>query len=361
MTEREAYIAFNLTDRIGSVTLGGMIAKYGSAVAAWEAYPKKISRAGGPVDWEAEVRLARKYGVVLLTAIDADYPEILRKTTGHPLVLYVKGDVKALSHRAVALVGTRRATNYGLDQANRLAYGLAQADWMVLSGLAVGIDAAAHRGALEAGGLTVGIIGSGLDRFYPEENRTLAREIVQHGGAVISEFPFGRSADTTTFPIRNHVVAALARGLVAIEAPVKSGTLITAGIAADLGRTVMAVPARVDSRMSAGCLNLIRDGAVLVRNVDDVLLELADEPTKAQRKAEAQEQATRVDPETPSYSPEEALFMLHVEEEGTSLDDLITLTGMAPDRINVLAMQLRIKGFIRFLPGNRVSPLTQRQ
>ena len=192
MTDREAYVAFNLTDNIGSVGVSRLVSVHGSPAAAWEAYPKKTSRSGGPIDWDAEFALARRYGVEILTIGDRGYPERLRNSTGAPLVLYVKGNVEALSAASVAIVGTRRATTYGKDQAYRFGRDLAAAGWCVLSGLALGIDAESHRGALDAGGTTGGIIGSGLDRFYPEENRALAREIVEKGGAVVSEFPFGR-------------------------------------------------------------------------------------------------------------------------------------------------------------------------
>ena len=258
MTDREAYVAFNLTDNIGSVGVSRLVSVHGSPAAAWEAYPKKTSRSGGPIDWDAEFALARRYGVEMLTIGDKGYPERLRNSPGAPLVLYVKGNVEALSAASVAIVGTRRATTYGKDQAYRFGRDLAAAGWCVLSGLALGIDAESHRGALDAGGTTVGIIGSGLDRFYPEENRALAREIVEKGGAVVSEFPFGRSPDVQTFPQRNHVVAALSSGVLAVECPVKSGTLLTTSFAADLGRPVMALPGRVDSR-SVGALRHRRE------------------------------------------------------------------------------------------------------
>lgn len=359
MTERQAHIAFNLTAQVGSVTLAKLMASAGSAAAAWEAYPNKVARAGGEVDWEAEERLAKKFGVSIVTAVDEGYPEILKQFPGAPLALYVKGDCAALSKPSIAIVGTRRATNYGLSFAERLAADLVQAGWSVVSGLALGIDAAAHQGALKGEGTTVGIIGSGLDRFYPEENRPLAREIVQNGGAVVSEFPFGRPADTTTFPIRNHVVAALSAGVVAVEAPARSGTLITTSFAAELGRTVMAVPGRVDSRMSAGCLHLIREGAILVRNTDDVLEAVRGFlPARTEGR---QAQAPEIDPETPRYSVEEALVMTHVDVEGISLDALSRETKLPIDRVTSLAMELRIKGFVKFLPGNRISLLTPRR
>ena len=353
MTESQAYVAFNLAADVGFARVSELAAAAGSVAAAWEAYPRKVSRTGGEVEWEREFALAKKRNVSIVTPADDAYPSRLRSAPGRPLALYVKGDVAALSGNFVALVGTRRPTEYGLRMASRLASGLAQSGWGVLSGLALGIDAESHRGALEVGGTTVGVIGSGLDLFYPEENIPLAREMVEKGGAVASEFPFGRPPDRETFPIRNHVVAALAHGIVAVEAPSRSGTLITASIAADLGRTVMAVPGRVDSRASAGCLRLIRDGAVLVRDVDDVLEAMSELFPKGAR---AGSPAPSRDPETPAYSPEEALVMLNVDSDGTALDELARQTKLPPGRVNSLAMGLRIKGFLKFLPGNRVAP-----
>ncbi len=348
MKENEAYVAFNLTDHMGSVGVAKLVARYGSVVAAWEAYPKKISRTGGEVDWAAEFALAKKYGVELVTPADDAYPEQLRNVPGAPLALYVKGNVNALSLPAVAIVGTRRATAYGHDQAYLFARDLAERGWSIVSGLALGIDAEAHKGALEAKGVTVGVIGSGLDKFYPEQNRELARTIVEKGGAVVSEFPFGRQADTQTFPQRNHVVAALAKGVLAIEAPIKSGTLITTSIAADLGRTVMAVPGRVDSRSSAGCLSLLRDGAVLVRqarDVEEALGELIPSRTISKKVAAPE----------PSFSLEESLVMKHVDVEGVSMEELIRLTKLSAAKVNALCMTLRMKGRLRFFPGNRVA------
>ena len=355
MSDRQAYIAFNLTDRIGPAKLQRLAeAAGGSVAAAWEAYPEKVSRTGGEVDVAAEEELAKRYGVKIVTPADEGYPARLRGVPGAPLALYVKGDVAALSKPMVAIVGTRRATPYGHVVAHRLAADLASAGWCVVSGLALGIDADGHRGALDARGLTVGVIGSGLDRFYPERNRELAREIVAKGGAVASQFPFGRPADEQTFPIRNHVVAALAQGVVAVECPMKSGTLITTGIAADLGRPVMAVPGQVDSHMSAGCLDLIRNGATLVRNADDIIEVLSP---LSPRKPAKDEPAPVRDPETPPYTVEESLVMLHVDAVGVSVDELVAKTGLPPRKVNSIAMELRLKGFVRFLPGNRIALL----
>ena len=353
MSDRQAYIAFNLTDHIGPAKLERLAeAAGGSVAAAWEAYPEKVSRTGGEVDVAAEEELAKRYGVKIVTPADEGYPARLRGVPGAPLALYVKGDVAALSKPMVAIVGTRRATQYGHAVAHRLAADLASAGWCVVSGLALGIDADGHRGALDARGLTVGVIGSGLDRFYPERNRDLAREIVANGGAVASQFPFGRPADEQTFPIRNHVVAALAQGVVAVECPQKSGTLITTGIAGDLGRPVMAVPGQVNSHMSAGCLDLLRNGAILVRNADDIIEVLSP---LSPRKPAKEEPAPARDPEVPPYTVEESLVMLHVDAVGVSVDELVAKTGLPPRKVNSLAMELRLKGFVRFLPGNRIA------
>lgn len=354
MTERQAYVAFNLAEGIGSAGVAELVKSAGSVAAAWDAYPKKVSRSGGEIDWEGEFALAKRRNVTILTPADDAYPARLRSVPGHPLALYVKGEVAALSKPMVALVGTRRPSEYGLRMAQRLASGLVDAGWGVVSGLALGIDAESHRGALDAKGVTVGVIGSGLDVFYPEENIPLARDMVKNGGAVASEFPFGRPPDRETFPIRNHVVAALAHGVVAVEAPLRSGTLITMSIAADLGRTAMAVPGRADSRSSAGCLQLIRDGAILVRNVDDVLEAMSELLPNGGRNSNS---AGERDPETPPYSPEEALVMLHAEKDGVSIDELVRLSGLPAERVNSVVMGLRIKGFLKFLPGNRVASL----
>ena len=354
MTERQAYVAFNLAEGIGSAGVAELVTSAGSVAAAWDAYPKKVSRSGGEIDWEGEFALAKRRNVTILTPADDAYPARLRSVPGHPLALYVKGEVAALSKPMVALVGTRRPSEYGLRMAQRLASGLVDAGWGVVSGLALGIDAESHRGALDAKGVTVGVIGSGLDVFYPEENIPLARDMVKNGGAVASEFPFGRPPDRETFPIRNHVVAALAHGVVAVEAPLRSGTLITMSIAADLGRTAMAVPGRADSRSSAGCLQLIRDGAILVRNVDDVLEAMSELLPNGGRNSNS---AGERDPETPPYSPEEALVMLHAEKDGVSIDELVRLSGLPAERVNSVVMGLRIKGFLKFLPGNRVASL----
>lgn len=363
MTEKEAYIAFNLLQNIGSAGVERLIAKHGGIVQAWENVENKTGRDGKVVNLEEELEKAAKYRVSILTPVDKEYPKRLLDTRGHPLCLYLKGSVEALQVASVAMVGTRRSTIYGEDMAYKIARDLAGDGWCIVSGLALGIDGQSHRGALDGGGLTVGVLGSALDEFYPEENRQLARDIAKGNGAVISEFPFGRKPDQASFPQRNHVVAALAHGVLAVESPIKSGTLITAEIAANLGRTVMAVPGRVDSRTSAGCLKLIRDGATLVRNardVEDALSEFAAFTSRvvAENRQKAEEESA--EPQNSrtlaaQFSVEEAIVMRHVTQEGIAVDTLIRLTGMPVAKVNSICMGLRLKGKLRYFPGNKVA------
>ena len=380
MTEREAYIAFNLLPDTGAVTVNRLIATHGSAAAAWEALPDKLDWDGKPPRWEREIEHAAKAKVTLVTLLDDAYPALLREIPSPPLVLYVAGDPAALSRAGVALVGTRHPTLYGTDTAQKFAVGLAHAGWAIYSGLAVGIDAAAHRGALLAGGVTAGILGGALDKFYPKDNTRLAREIVDAGGAVVSEFPFGRSPDAKTFPQRNRVVSGLSRGVIAIEAPIQSGTLITCRLAGEQGRAVMAVPGRIDCRNAMGCLHLIREGAQMVTSVDDVLEELSplgrlEKPAKtAAPKAKcsapkgtvpmsgkplaaAQPSRTKKAPAPrPAISLEESMVLRALPDEGgTDIDAVARAAGLPIAKTNTLLVQLRLKRCVRFLPGNRVA------
>lgn len=358
LTEREAYVAFNMTERVGAVAVTKLVARFGSVAAAWDAYPNKISRGGGEVDWRGELEKAQSLGVNVITPADAEYPAQLLSAGGYPLALYVKGDAKVLSRPAIAMVGTRKATSYGLDQAYRFGRDLAANGWVVISGLALGIDAESHRGALAGGGLTVGVLGSALNRFYPPENLTLAQEIVKKGGAVVSEFPLGREPDQRSFPQRNHVVAGLSRAVIAVEAPAKSGTMITMGLAADLGRTVMAIPGRVDNPASAGCLSLIRDGAILVRCPQDVEQELSYLPGMNVRTAAVKgAMEAPEDADHPALSGDEAAVMLEVASvpEGLSVDELVRKTGLSAGAVNSASMSLLLKSRVRFLGDGRIA------
>ncbi len=383
MTEREALIAFNMIPTVGAVTVEKLTRDAGGSVAqAYADFPDKKDWLGNLPRWEAELEKAQKMNVKLVTRLDAEYPQMLNDLSSPPLVLYVVGNVDVLSKAGVALIGTRRATSYGRETAERFGADLARRGWVVYSGLAEGIDGAAHRGALLGEGETVGVLGGALDKFFPESNRKLAREMVDAGGAVVSEFPFGRQPDFQTFPQRNRIVAAISRGVVAIECPQKSGTLITCSRALELHRSVMAVPGRIDSKMSAGCLNLIRDGARMVISVDDILEELSPmksmfrgaPPPKVVRQKlpedkksgnvvseeAAKAKKTKLEPVVPEVkiSLEESLILREVPKDGVGIDLVIRESKLPAAKVNSLLVALRLKGKIRFLPGNRVATVS---
>lgn len=374
MTESEAYVAFNMCDGVGWVRLAALLAKSGgSAVRAWNESGPHLDALGRSVDWAAECALAAKRRTTIVTMADAAYPAALRDLASPPLALYVTGDPAALARPGVAVVGTRHPTVYGEDMARLFARDLARAGWSVVSGLAAGVDAVAHKAALAAKGVTVGVLGGALDKFFPPENAPLARAIVKAGGAVVSEFPFGRAPDRQTFPQRNRVVAALARGTLAVEAPRGSGTLITCDWAKKLGRAVMAVPANLDSKNSAGCWDLIRAGARCAACAEDVIAACgaACAPVAektAEKEALPQAAAVRNVPrrekapepaETPpdmALTLEEAAVLKTVPSGGVSVDMLIHRTKLPPAKVNGALVSLRLKKKLRFLPGNRVAP-----
>ncbi len=372
MTDPEAHIAFNMVPNIGAVKVAALAERHGSVAAAWEAFGKKTDWEGKPVDWRAEMARARKMHVTLVTCDDPRYPASLNDLPSKPLVLYVVGDPAALAKPGVAVVGTRLPTLYGTDMAEKFAIGLVKGGLSVISGLATGIDAAAHKGALASGGVTVGVLGGALDRFFPEENRELGRQIVANGGAVVSEYPFGFPPGKQTFPQRNRIVAALARGVLAVEAPVGSGTLITCAFGEQLGRKVMAIPANLDSRHSAGCWKLIREGAMMVTSVKEVIaavkgvegIRLRQGYGGQEGKREEGRKTAEEDRKVKSgerdkgaaFTLEEQAVLKQIPSTGITLDRLAFKTKLPAKVVGDVTMSLRMKRLIRFLPGNRVAP-----
>ncbi len=304
-----------------------------------------------------ELALAKERGWTLLHPGHADYPALLAEIPDPPPVLAVLGDVAALARPAVAIVGARGASPWGLDFAGRLAGDLAALGLVVVSGLARGIDGAAHRGALEAGGTTVAVIGSGLDRVYPEEHGALAERIAASGGAVVSEFAWDHAPLPRNFLRRNRVVSGLSLGVVVVEAGRRSGSLSTAAHATGQGRQVMAVPGRAGDPLAAGCLDLLRDGAALVRDAADVLAELPppfrpDVPPASTGPASPAPEAGAPLPAGLDPALGDLLARVPPGEE-IPVDDLLEGDARPPDRVLADLFTLEVAGLLEALPGGR--------
>lgn len=287
LTERQAFMILNDLPNIGPITLNRLLEAFGRDprdILTADKRRLEAVRGVGPetsaalLNWRAHFDLLReeerlaKAAATFITARDAGYPKLLKEISDPPIGLYRKGDY-LFEQPCIAVVGSRRTTLYGQSVAKKLGADLARLGFCVVSGLARGIDTAAHEGALSVDGKTAAVLGCGIDIVYPPENLALYRRITETG-AVISEFPFGRKADKQTFPMRNRVVSGICEAVVVVESDVHGGAMITARFAGEQGRLIYAVPGRIDQPSSAGCHQLIRDGATLFTGVDDILNEL---------------------------------------------------------------------------------------
>lgn len=288
LTVSQAFLILNALPDIGPITTNRLLGAFGDdprklfeastrELEAVKGVGPKIS--GNLRAWRTLVDLGKEEArlaqaeATFVSCRDAGYPPLLRELTDAPLGLYRRGDY-TLDAPCVAIVGSRRTTLYGQATAKKLGYELAKLGFCVVSGLARGIDTFAHEGALEAGGRTAAVLGNGIDIVYPPENLGLYRRIEENGGVILTEFPFGRRADKQSFAMRNRIVAGMSRAVIVVESDVSGGSMITAKFAGEQGRLVFAVPGRIDQPSSAGCHQLIRDGATLLTSVDDVLSEL---------------------------------------------------------------------------------------
>ncbi len=359
-----AEVLLSLVPGVGPRIRKTLLAHFGSAHAVLAAAQSdlrqvpgigtKISRALAAarreIDVAPELALCEKHGIALLAESVPGYPDRLREIPDPPGVLFVRGRIEPADGLAVAIVGTRHATHYGREQAERLASGLARAGYTVVSGLARGIDAAAHRGALNAGGRTLAVLGSGVLNIYPPEHVELAEEICQRG-AVMSENAPRSPPVAGAFPQRNRIITGLALGVIVVEANERSGALISARHAMEQGREVFAVPGRVDSRTSRGCHRLIRDGAKLIESVDDVLEEFGPLATPTQR--EEGQPAVRHPVELQLNEQEQAVLAA-VGDDPTSIDDLVVASGLSVPNVLSTVSVLEMKRLIRRVSGNRV-------
>jgi DNA processing protein len=363
MPERDFWLALSRVPGIGAKRLAGLVGTFGSARGVWEAAPAALEGCGLPAPVlgsllkarregdpeKAAIALAR-LGLSAVTLLDVGFPSELRSDPGSPPALFVRGDVACVSAPGVAVVGTRRPTHAGLEVTAEIAGDLAAAGLVIISGLALGIDAAAHRAALDAGGRTVAVLGSGHNHLYPAANDGLAREIVAHDGAVISQFDPDTIPEKGRFLVRNRVVAGLARGVVGTEAPLGSGALRTARHARSLGRVVMAVPGPVSNPAYGGCLELIREGARAVGNAAHVLADLGA-PARARPAGEPDGPHGREDE---PYGPaDRAATVLDCLGPGEAVPFalLMARTGLSADSLGVALGLLEIRGLVSRQPG----------
>ena len=310
---------------------------------------ERIIRAGDEIDAEGQIAFCRGQGISIITESHAEYPRALREIPDPPGLLFVRGTLKPSDALAIGIVGTRHGTHYGLRQAERLAASLARAGLTIISGLARGIDAAVHRGALEAGGRTLGILASGVLNIYPPEHDKLAEQVAG-SGALISEQPPQSSPLAGTFPQRNRIISGMSLGVIVVEAAERSGALITARHAMEQGRDVFAVPGNVDSRASRGCHRLIRDGAMLVESADDVLEALGPLVEAAPR-----------DDGREVHHPAELLLndmeqkvLDAIRGEATSVDEVVVASGLPVPQVLSTLSVLEMRHLIRRLSGTTV-------
>jgi DNA processing protein len=294
---------------------------------------------------DAEIRRARDAGIGLVCFDDEYYPARLRAIADPPPLLYIKGELSSANDKAVAIVGSRSSSDYGRRVARDLAAGLARLGFTVVSGMARGIDGVAHAAALAGGGRTIAVLGSGVERAYPPEHDRLYQQISDRG-AVVSELPIGTRPLAFNFPARNRLISGLSLGVVVVEATEKSGSLITASLAVDQGREVFAVPGEVGSSRSRGAHRLIRQGAKLVENVDDILEEIA--PQLCGRQAKSEPLAL------PQNAGAEARKIFALLLDGSlQIDEVIERSGVSAPQVLQILLDLELQGLVKQLAGQR--------
>ncbi len=375
LSPRDALVTLNLIPGLGSVRIRALLEFFGSAELVLQAPAnmlRQVPRVGDALaaaiaDWrnctnvETELRLAEQWGVRLVTLTDEDYPAALRRMGDPPVVLYVRGEWQpGDGERGVSLVGSRMASPRGLTLARRFARELTEAGCTIISGLARGIDTAGHWGALDAGGRTIAVLGSGMSQLFPRENEELARRICEGHGAVVSEFPMSMRPSRTSFPQRNRLVAAWSRATLVVEAPHQSGALHTARLSAeDYGNSVFALPGDIDNKLAAGCNALIRDGAILCTHPQELLddmqwsqaprqLELFEDVGEAVPRRTA---AKRTAPAPEAYRP----LLDTIAAGHDTLDALCSALGQPAFELTPLLMRLQVEGYVCPQAGGRYS------
>ena len=329
--------------------MAALLAHCGSAAAAWRASIQDLKAAGidrrtlenllqarRTFDLAGEWAKIEQAGVQVLTLLDDDYPVNLRQIDVPPPLLYVRGQLQPTDSWAIGVVGTRRASVYGREVALTLSRDLASNGITVVSGLAMGVDTVAHKAALDSGGRTIAVLGSGVDQIYPPENRGLAQVISDHG-AIVSEYPLGTRTDASNFPPRNRIISGLSKGVVIVEAGARSGALITARFAAEQGRDVFAVPGSILHPGSTGCNTLIQQGATPLLSSQDILIQLNLTQVNAQNTAR-----TAI-----SADPQENQLLTYLSRDPRHVDELVRASGLPAPQVAGLLTLMELKGFVR--------------
>jgi DNA processing protein len=345
---------FDAVDRI----LGASVSELAKVDGVGLKTAERIAATRDKFDANAEMELAEKLGVWIINLDDNRYPPVLKQVYDPPPVLYVKGSLVREDNLAVSIVGSRRCSLYGQEQSSRLAHFLSSAGFTICSGMARGIDTAAHQGALSAGGRTIAVQGCGLANIFPPENKKLF-ELIAQSGACISELPLRYEPLSANFPSRNRIIAGLSLGTIVVEAALRSGALITARTALDYNREVMAVPGKVDSSLSKGAHQLIKQGAKLIESVEDVMEALGyiGEQLESHVSASATKAAEKVekslfDVSQLKLSSDEMVIYDSLDKEPIHIEQIIADTSLSAGSVNASLISLRLKGLIKQLPGN---------
>jgi DNA processing protein len=368
----ENWLRLIRADGVGPVTFSKLLEYFGSVDRVLSASFAELTRVDGigehtarritatrdKFDSDAELSLAEKLGVWLVHLNDDRYPTLLRRIPDPPPVLYVKGVLETADNLAIAVVGSRRCSAYGSEQASRLSHMLAATGFTIVSGMARGIDTAAHHGALSADGRTIAVQGCGLAKVFPPENDKLA-QLISKSGALISELPLNYEPLSENFPPRNRIIAGLSLGTIVIEAAPRSGALITASAALDYNREVMAVPGKVDSLLSRGTHQLLKQGARLIESVEDVMetlgyigSQLKEHAADAEARVCEQTKSQAVANRTITLAADERRVFDSLDTEPLHLDDIITASQLSPASANSALVCLQLKGLVKSMPGN---------
>ena len=359
MNSTEACIALNMLPTVGPVRLRKLLEIFAEPQRVLAAKRRELRGAEGIgnevadqianwesiVDLTAELNRIREFGATVITQESPSYPKSLREIHAPPIVLYVWGEIQERDQHALGIIGARRTTHYGSESAKKLAYQLAYAGLTVISGLARGIDTAAHQGALAAKGRTIAVIGSGLSKLYPPENRGLAEKIRDGNGAIVSEFSMEIEPDRQTFPMRNRIIAGWSHGVLVVEAGLNSGALITASQALEQGRSVYAVPGHINAPSAFGSNRLIQQGAKLVMDASDILddLQILLPETKPSPEAAART--------LPALSDEERRVYDAIESTETAIDDIGRKCQLPSATVSSALLRLELKRLVKQLPG----------